>query len=76
MLTEKEDSNLANHQRANSRRDENPPKDMVVITVIFQVAWQFQRNLTSHRLSCPHSPLFWSAPTTLTLAWHVFMKSA
>ena len=54
MLTEKVDSlkesaNLANHQRANTRRDENLPKDMVVSTVIFQVAWQFQRNLTSHR---------------------------
>ena len=35
MLTEKVDSlkesaNLANHQRANTRRDENLPKDMVV----------------------------------------------
>ena len=53
-LTEKVDSlresaNLPNHQRANTRRDENLPKDMVVSTVIFQVAWQFQRNLTSNR---------------------------
>ena len=54
-LTEKVDSlkesaNLASHQRANTRRDENLPKDMVVskLTVIFQVAWQFQRNLTSY----------------------------
>ena len=39
-LTEKVDSlkesaNLANHQRANTRRDENLPKDMVVSTVFF-----------------------------------------
>ena len=52
-LTEKVDSlkestNLANLQRANTRRDENLPKDMVVSTVfLFQVAWRFQRNLTS-----------------------------
>lgn len=42
-LTEKVDSlkesaNLTNHQRANTRRHENLPKDMVVSTVIFQVA--------------------------------------
>ena len=54
----KESANLANHQRANTRREENLPKDMVVSTVIFQVAWQFQRNLTSHRKSCPQSPHF------------------
>ena len=54
-LTEKVDSlkesaSLANHQRANTRRDENLPKNMVVskLTVIFQVAWQFQRNLPSY----------------------------
>ena len=51
-LTEKVDSlkesaNLVNHQRANTRRDKNLPKDIVVSTVILQVAWQFQRNLTS-----------------------------
>ena len=55
-LTEKVDSlrestNLANHQRANTRRDENLPKDMVVSTV----AWQFQRNLRSNSLLA-HDP--------------------
>ena len=45
----KESANLANHQKADTRRDENLPKDMVVSAVIFQVAWQFQTNLTTHR---------------------------